>query len=248
MASFELLDRAADGFQTRLRLVTDAQRTLPTPCPEFNVHDLVAHQVRGMRIYTLLLHGAAREVVAKEQDSDIGSDDWVGAFRGAYQVMREGFGAPGALERTVAHPGMGEIPATMLFDLRLGELAVHGWDLARAIGADDTIDPDVVAALWAFAEPLSGMLPSTGYFSSPSGDVPDTAPMQTRLLDLLGRRPLRGISEPVSASLDAATRRAYLPIRTLRGQHQAPSSRVRIRRSALGLTLQGSRDSTRTEG
>jgi Mycothiol maleylpyruvate isomerase N-terminal domain len=46
MASFELLDCAANGFETRLRLVTDAQRTLPTPCPEFNVHDLAAHQVR----------------------------------------------------------------------------------------------------------------------------------------------------------------------------------------------------------
>jgi Mycothiol maleylpyruvate isomerase N-terminal domain len=57
MASFELLDRAANGFQRRLRLVTDAQRMLPTPCPEFNVHDLVAHQIRGMRTYTLLLHG-----------------------------------------------------------------------------------------------------------------------------------------------------------------------------------------------
>jgi hypothetical protein len=65
----------------RLRLVTDAQRTLPTPCPERNVHDLVAHQVRGMRIYTSLLHGAAREVVAKEQDSGIGSDDWIGAYQ-----------------------------------------------------------------------------------------------------------------------------------------------------------------------
>lgn len=189
MASFELLDRAANGFQTRLRLVTDAQLTLPTPCAEFNVRDLVAHQIRGMRIYTLSLHGAAREVVAKEQDSGIGSDDWIGAFGSAYRTMREAFCAPGALERTVAHPGMGDIPATMLFDLRLGELAVHGWDLARAIGADETLDPDVVAALWAFAEPLSGMLPSTGYFSSPSGDVPDSAPLQTRLLDLLGRRP-----------------------------------------------------------
>ena len=52
--------------------------------------------------------------------------------------MRDAFHAPGALDRTVAHPGMGEIPATMLFDLRLGELAVHGWDLARAIGADES--------------------------------------------------------------------------------------------------------------
>ena len=101
----------------------------------------------------------------------------------------DAFHASGALERTVAHPGMGNIPATMLFDMRLMELAVHGWDLARAIGGDETLDPEVVAAVWAFGEPLSGILPSTGYFSSPTGDVPDSAPLQTRLLDLLGRRP-----------------------------------------------------------
>jgi uncharacterized protein (TIGR03086 family) len=101
----------------------------------------------------LLLHGAAREVVAEEQQSGIGSDDWIAAFRSAYRTMREAFCAPGALERTVAHPGMGDIPAAMLFDLRLGELAVHGWDLARAIGADETLDPEVVAALWPSPSP-----------------------------------------------------------------------------------------------
>ena len=36
------------GHETRLRLVTSAQRT---PCPELTVHDLVTHQIRGMRIY-----------------------------------------------------------------------------------------------------------------------------------------------------------------------------------------------------
>jgi Mycothiol maleylpyruvate isomerase N-terminal domain len=61
MASFELLDRAADEFETRLRLVTDAQRTLPTPCDKWNVRDLVTHQTKGMRLYTLLLHGATGE-------------------------------------------------------------------------------------------------------------------------------------------------------------------------------------------
>ena len=44
---------------------------------------------------------------------------------------------------------------------------MHGWDLARAAGTDETLDPDVMAALWAFAEALSGMLSFTGYFSSP---------------------------------------------------------------------------------
>jgi uncharacterized protein (TIGR03086 family) len=190
MASFELLDRAASEFDKRLRLVTDAQHALPTPCGEFNVRDLVTHQIQGMRGFTLLLNGATREGAEALGSCDIGSEDWRGAFNSSYQTMRDAFAAPGAMERTVTHPIMGNIPASMLFDIRMNELAVHAWDLARAIGADETLDPEVVASIWAFGEPMADILPSLGIFGSgASGEVPDSAPLQTRLLDLLGRRP-----------------------------------------------------------
>ena len=190
MASFDLLDRAAHEFDNRLRLVTAAQHALPTPCGEFSVRDLVAHQIYGMRGFTLLLNGAPREGAEAFEGGDIGPADWVGVFNSDYQVMRDAFDAPGALERTVRHPIMGDIPASMLFDIRVNELAVHAWDLARAIGADETLDSDVVASIWAFGEPMAEILPSLGIFGSgASGTVPDSAPLQTRLLDLLGRRP-----------------------------------------------------------
>jgi hypothetical protein len=86
----------------------------------------------------------------------------VGAFNSEYQTMRAAFKARGAMERTVTQFVMGDIPGTMLFDMRMAELEVHGWDLARAIGVDETLDADVVAALWAFIEPMDGLLPSTG--------------------------------------------------------------------------------------
>lgn len=188
MPSFDLLDRAASDFEERLQLISDAQLGLPTPCEEMNVHDLVLHQINGMRRYTLLLNG-------KTLETDTGvvsikSDDWLSAFRREYHILRAAFMAPGAMERTVAHPGMGDIPGSVLFEMRLAELEIHGWDLARAIGSDETLDPDVVADLWAFIEPMAEIMPGTGYFGSgPSGSVPDSAPLQARLLDLMGRRP-----------------------------------------------------------
>jgi uncharacterized protein (TIGR03086 family) len=143
-----------------------------------------------MRRYTLLLNQATGDGGVEASESrDLGPNDWIGAFNSEHRAMREAFQASGAFERTVAHPGMSEIAATNLIDMGMGELAVHGWDLARAIGADQTIDPQVVAVVRAFFEPLHGIQASTGYFSSTSGDVPDSAPQQTRLLDLLGRRP-----------------------------------------------------------
>ena len=191
MASFVILDRAAKDFEARLRLLAPAQRTLPTPCAEFNVRELVTHQIQGMREYTVLLNAATTGIAAEQSESvELATEDWVGAFSNEYRTMSDAFRAPGVLECTVPHPTMGDTPTTMLLDMRVTELAVHGWDLARAIGADETLDPEVVASLRAFGEPLAEILPSLGIFGSgASGNVPDSAPLQTRLLDLLGRRP-----------------------------------------------------------
>lgn len=44
--------------------------------------------------------------------------------------MSDAFGRPGTLERTVPHP-MAEIPGSRLFEIRVGELTLHAWDLAE---------------------------------------------------------------------------------------------------------------------
>ena len=189
MASFDLLDRAAGEFEKTLLLVTDAHRGQPTPCSDYTVRDLVGHVVGSMRIAVALLGGASREEGLAAAQGDVLGTSWVRAFDENYRAMVDAFRVPGALERTVAHP-IGDIPATQLFDIRIGELTLHRWDLARAIGADETLDPELVAKVWGLFEPLAGVLPVTGAFGSgPSGDVPVTAPLQTRLLDLTGRRP-----------------------------------------------------------
>ncbi|MFV2017223.1 hypothetical protein [Micromonospora sp. LOL_023] len=62
---------------------------------------------------------------------------------------------------------------------------MHSWDLAQAIGVEDTLDPVMVEAAHAFVEPVADSLP-TGYFATAPqlGADPDR---QTQLLALLGR-------------------------------------------------------------
>ncbi|MEZ5270424.1 MAG: hypothetical protein R2789_18395 [Microthrixaceae bacterium] len=44
--------------------------------------------------------------------------------------------------------------------------------------------------VWSDLEPLRDNIATIGIFGDgPSGDVPEDAPLQTRLLDLVGRRP-----------------------------------------------------------
>ena len=70
----------------------------------------------------------------------------------------------------------------------LMDLLVHGWDLARATGQDESLDPDEVHAFLVGIEPWDAALRSSGHFG-PRVAVPDDADEQTRLIAFTGRRP-----------------------------------------------------------
>jgi hypothetical protein len=74
--------------------------------------------------------------------------------------------------------------AAQLRLLRVNELTVHAWDLARAIDSDDRLDERVVSWLLEGLEPL---LATSGlYEPGPADDLPAASP-QGSLLRLLGR-------------------------------------------------------------
>lgn len=64
----------------------------------------------------------------------------------------------------------------------------HTWDLARATGPDETLDPDEVHRYIEGAEPYDEMLRTSGHYG-PRVEVPAGADAQTRLIAFLGRRP-----------------------------------------------------------
>ena len=187
MPSFDLLDRSSGEFAKRLRAVTDEHRALPTPCADFTVRDLVAHVVGGNRMSTVLLAGGSRDDALAVFRTDVLGSNWVEAYNGSYRTMYDAFQRPGTMNRTVHHPAF-DMPASQLFEFRTVEYAVHGWDLARAIHADDTLNAELVTALWQQLEPMAETLRSSGVFGTGStGTMPASAPLQARVLDLTGR-------------------------------------------------------------
>jgi uncharacterized protein (TIGR03086 family) len=189
MDQLEVLDRGAASFAAVLAQATPEQWAAPSGVGDWSVRDLVDHVIGGDRMSTVILGGGSRSDGLAQFARSTGDADPVSAFAECSREMAAAFAEPGALDRTVAHPAM-EMPGSQLLGFRIGEYGLHGWDLARAIGADDTIDPDVAQALWELMEPLAPFLAVTGMFGDgPSGTVPDDAPLQLRLLDVSGRRP-----------------------------------------------------------
>jgi uncharacterized protein (TIGR03086 family) len=188
MDRLDALDRADREFARRLAVVREDQWDEPTPCDRWPVRVLVNHVIGGHRMAVALLAGASADEGAALIKQPF-PDDPVSAFDEVSAELAAGFSGRGDLGETVHHP-MGDMPAGQLLAFRYADALLHAWDLARGIGADETLDPDVVAFIWADLEPMAAWLPQTGMFGpGPSGDVGPDADLQTRLLDLTGRRP-----------------------------------------------------------
>ena len=84
---------------------------------------------------------------------------------------------------------MGEMPLADAIDrLVTGDVHIHTWDVARACGLVESLDPEVTADMLAGMQPMDAALRASGHFG-PKVDVPADASVQDRLLAFVGRRP-----------------------------------------------------------
>ncbi|MDQ3789486.1 MAG: TIGR03086 family metal-binding protein, partial [Actinomycetota bacterium] len=107
--------------------------------------------------------------------------------RAASDVARSAWLRPGVIDNTV-HLSYGDESAAEYGWQMTTDLAVHGWDLATALGADAGIPDELAEALLAYVEPQLAAWSGSGMFAEPV-PVPDDAPAAARLVGLLGRAP-----------------------------------------------------------
>jgi len=134
------LDRAIAGTDRLIAGIDARHWSAPTPCTEWDVRALVTHVTSGMLTFAALVRGEPRP----DGTADV-ADDPVAAYRSAAATMRAAFAAPGALDRMYQSP-IGPAPGSVLVHLRITELLVHGWDLARATGQPPALPTDLDAS------------------------------------------------------------------------------------------------------
>lgn len=182
-----LHERACRQVSAQVDRIAEDQWNLPTPCTEWDVRALVGHLVSGTRWVAPLVAGMTIEQVGDSLSADPLGDDPAGAWLNAADEAMAACSAAGAMGRAV-HLSAGDSPAEDYIAERVADLVLHAWDLARATGTDDRLDPELVeSALGTYAR--SGHIWRQYGVLGPKVEVAEGSDPQTELLAESGRDP-----------------------------------------------------------
>ncbi|MEP7053632.1 MAG: TIGR03086 family metal-binding protein [Actinomycetota bacterium] len=181
----DLHRRAIEYFAGVASSVRDDQWSTQTPCADWDVRALVNHVVGEERWTPPLFAGQTIEQVGDQFDGDLLGADPRAAVADSARAAAAAASEPGAMESTV-HLSFGDTPGSEYALQLFADHLVHGWDLATAIGADDTLDPELVAACAEWFSEREEMYRGGGAIG-PRPTVPEDADAQTRLLAAFGR-------------------------------------------------------------
>ena len=185
----ELHGRCGQRFAALVAGVGPGQWHDSTPCSQWDVRTLVHHLLYEQRWVPMLLEGLTIEQVGDRFEGDLMGDAvpaWPGLLASSIDQAHAAVAQPGALDRIV-HLSFGDASGREYVIQLTADLAIHAWDLARATGQDDTLDPGAVAVLLPWTEANADLVAASGVFGSPVEAGAD-APDDVRLLGLLGRR------------------------------------------------------------
>ncbi|MBW3538580.1 TIGR03086 family protein [Candidatus Parcubacteria bacterium] len=177
---------ASQEFDRGVTRITDDQWSLPTPCTEWDVRQLVRHLVYEQLWVPPLIEGQTIEQVGDRFVGDVLGDDpklaWKTASTAATVALRQ----EGAMSRKV-HLSFGDVVGREYTWQLFIDLLIHAWDLARALGVDENLDPELVEAGLQKMQVDAKDWRAAGVLGEELA-APDGADAQTRLLALMGRK------------------------------------------------------------
>ncbi|CAN5204050.1 maleylpyruvate isomerase family mycothiol-dependent enzyme [soil metagenome] len=177
-----LLGRAIDYTRASLRLVTSEALTRPTPCRRWDLGALLRHMHDSLGT----LHEAGAVGYVALEPAEPGPGEIVSALRSRACDLLGAWSRNDGSE-LISVAGC-PLTAGVLASTGALEVAVHGWDVARACGVRRPLPPELAAELLELVPLLVSDRDRPARFAAPV-DVPPLAPAGDRLLAFLGRQP-----------------------------------------------------------
>lgn len=174
--------KVASQFTRRVESVPDDAWDNPAPCAGWVTRDVVRHLVEWVPGF---FSGFAALDLGEMPSVD---ENPVTAWTALDDALQRALGDPSVAHREFEMHGSRYTVEHAIDMFVSGDLVVHAWDIARAAGLDETLDPGEVHALLVGMAPMDQMLRESGHYG-PRVEVPDDADEQTRLIAFTGRRP-----------------------------------------------------------
>jgi len=187
MIDFKIVTDQVAGL---LAGVDDRRLSGPTPCGHYTQAQLLNHLLGLSVAFT----AAARGEVGSDNSAPPGEPptilqpEWRGELEDRLRTLADAWGEESAWEGDALAGGV-TLPAAVMALVGLNEVAVHGWDLARATGQAYDLDPATVEALTAFVgQDADDQAAREGVYG-PVVAIPAAAAPQDHLIALTGRNP-----------------------------------------------------------
>ncbi len=175
--------KVAAAFTERVQAVPPGAWAAPAPCEGWVARDVVRHLVEWLPAF---FFSGTWDVGAPAIPSV--DEAPVAAWRALDGAIQAALDDPAvATAERDTRMGRSSFEATLDM-ICTGDVLIHTWDLARATGLDEALDPDEVHRMLEGVEPMDEALRTSGHYG-PRVEVPADADEQARLLAFLGRQP-----------------------------------------------------------
>ena len=168
----DLYRRGTDWTAQKIAGVTDLDTA--TPCDEWRLRDLLNHLLETQHFFLGNARGQDVSPPGQQPKQLLGADPRADFDRARSDVLAA-YSEPGVIEKT--GPSLG---------IAFADALLHGWDVARATGQDDTMPEGLPQAAYEVIHGRFTDEQRVGVFK-PEIAVRDDATPQQRLLGYVGR-------------------------------------------------------------
>jgi uncharacterized protein (TIGR03086 family) len=164
----------------------------PTPCGDWTLAQLLAHMTEQHDSFAGAAAGNGADLSARRARPP--AADPVAEYAAAADRVQRAFTAGGVLTRDFVLPEIdpgATFPGSLVIGGHFLDYVVHGWDVARTLGVDYELEPDLLAAALPIAEAVpddeTRLRPGAAF--APRVSPPEGASPLDHIVALLGRRP-----------------------------------------------------------
>ncbi|GAA3394278.1 TIGR03086 family metal-binding protein [Cryptosporangium minutisporangium] len=183
-----VLEQAHGALRTVVAGVDEKAWTLPTPCEQWNVAQVLRHAVGDQRAYGAALtgnDGPTENPFDPSEDRPGQEQTFVeSALTSTAQALAAV--APGTAEVPCPLP-IGPLSAEIVVGAAALDAAIHAWDIAVATGQPSPLSAELAEQLTAAAETIAE--PLRAFAFAPALDAQPSDDAAAQLLRYLGRDP-----------------------------------------------------------